>query len=575
MDATNSKQNARLSLVEEVNNRQNVKLTTVETYISQQSAKLTTFDTALAQQNAKLTASDTAIRQQSAKLTTFDTALAQQNAKLTASDTAIRQQSAKLTAVETALTQQSAKLTASEALIRQQSAKLTAVETALTQQSDKLTAAENVITQQNVKLIAAEMALSQQNTTVVAVETNLTAIETSVTQQSAKLKTVEATINTMASTMDDFAPPRQNKNDVCSNVKKACSQICFQLDGGYYVGSGWFYYDTLEDLKHGYFVTAAHCVMQVVDKSALRTLTRGFIQDPITSTWVKINASNVFYDGVADIALIKTEMDFTDHPHCCLKLAIGAQSAGDMCYVVGNPGGLDEDSISTGCIRDPHYCEPGGYQITDSIFVTCPGMGGNSGGPIVDEAGAVIGIYTFGMGESFGGGSNKDTLQHSLSTLKTPRSNRQKRYLGLDWFVPSPFLIAGYYPIDARFSSCVYVNKISPESPFANALSQGDLLLNARLPSGEMVEFGNTNNQKTPGVLIYYYEPVTIQIAYIKPNKQRIVTTIVLNKTYDDVSPLLDGPLQTGLLGRNTKLLDKMTSLESIDCLTHLNGTDA
>lgn len=68
---------------------------------------------------------------------------------------------------------------------------------------------------------------------------------------------------------------------------------------------------------------------------------------------------------------------------------------GDLCYVVGNPGGLDEDSISGGFIRDANYCEPSGYQITNSMYVNAPGMGGNSGGPIINKNGDVVGIYVW------------------------------------------------------------------------------------------------------------------------------------------------------------------------------------
>ena len=381
------------------------------------------------------------------------------------------------------------------------------------------------------------------------VDNAIAQLRNSVSQHDARLATAETAVRALRTALEEMPA-------VYANVKNACSQIYFQLGGRYFVGSGWFYYDAPGDLAHGYFVTAAHCAVKV-DNGTLHAMSRGFIQDPTTRNWTEIDVSKVFYDGVADIALIKTTIDLTNHPHCGLRLATTEPSAGDTCYVVGNPGGIDEDSISVGCVRDPHYTEPGGYQITDSVHVTCPGMGGNSGGPIVNKAGDVIGIYTFGRNgaECFGGGSNVNTLRASLSVLKSSRHNRQKRYMGFGWFVPSPFLMASYYSADARFRPCVCVNQVSPESPFAGILSPGDSLLSARLPNGHVVEFGNTSEQRTPGVLLDYYEPVVVQITYVKPNRERLVASVTLHRSYEDVSILLDEPLHTALSG--TRSMDR------------------
>jgi S1-C subfamily serine protease len=427
----------------------------------------------------------------------------------------------------------------------------------------KLTTAQQTINQSVIETTVvhqtAESGTGTVDTAIAQQTAQLRAVEASVSQQTAQLTTAETAIRTLRTALVEFQSESGVKL-VYTNVKDACSQIYFQLGGEYFVGSGWFYYDAPDDLMHGYFVTAAHCVMKV-DNGTLHTMSRGFIQDPTTCNWTEIDVSNVFYDGVADIALIKTTIDLTNHPHCGLRLATTDPSAGDTCYVVGNPGGIDEDSISVGCVRDPHYTEPDGYQITDSIHVTCPGMGGNSGGPIVNKAGGVIGIYTFGRNgaECFGGGSNVNTLRASLPVLKSLRHNRQKRYMGFGWFVPSPFLMASYYSADARFRTCVCVYQLSPESPFASILSPGDLLLSAQLPNGDVVEFGNTNEQKTPGVLLYYYEPIVVQITYVKPNRERLVASVTLQRAYEDVSILLDGPLQTVLCGRR--------SMQSLDRL--------
>jgi hypothetical protein len=175
-------------------------------------------------------------------------------------------------------------------------------------------------------------------------------------------------------------------------------------------------------------------------------------------------------------------------------------------------------------------------------------------------------MYTFGLGgdiENFGGGLNRDGLSKTLEILKTQQDNKQKRYLGLDWIIPGPFLIKDYYEPNQQFKPCIYIQTVCSNSPFYGVLDSGDLLLNATLPSGDIIEFGNCDNQRSPGILIYNYNLITIQISYIKKNQKIIKTeTINLNTTYYDLPIIFDGPLQTGLRERQsnrlTNIMNKM-----------------
>lgn len=340
-------------------------------------------------------------------------------------------------------------------------------------------------------------------------------------------------------------------------LQNATSQIVFKINNVTYIGSGFYYYDNNDDLKCGYFITAAHCIIELID-GVIHKISGAYIQNPINTKWTSINVANIFIDGIADVALIKTGIDLSNYSQFCLQINNDIVNAGDLCYVVGNPGGIDEDSISVGCVRDPNYCEPDGDQITDSILVSAPGMGGNSGGPIVNIKGNVIGIYTFGQTgtECFGGGSNQYVLKSTLSILKAGNDNKIKLYLGLNWnIINSTFQLNRYYPSQTSFdTSGVILSGINIHSPFygISKLTVNSLLLQCDILNADnsiikTIQFGNKNNQRTPGVLLYYPFNTKVKIYYKNIDDNTIYNQIVtLNILYKDVAESSDVPLATG-----------------------------
>jgi hypothetical protein len=325
---------------------------------------------------------------------------------------------------------------------------------------------------------------------------------------------------------------------VFAKARPACCQVCTVVNSTGRSGSGC--YIEMEPGKV-VFMTAAHCVVDRDDTTHGVVLASSiYVQDPASDRWVSVPTENVVYDGVADVAFcVVPGVSYDPLPmedtQKFLRLAGSVPAPGSRCFVFGNPAAVDEDSISEGIVRDGHYCEPSGSQKTDSIFVTCPAVGGNSGGPVLDEDGEVVGIYTFGMNEteSFGGGSNVDVLREVWA------AEGNKRFLGLQWHIPAALELSHFYQSLTFPVGGAVLEAVHPLSPFKDKVEVGSLLLGFEF-QGSFVRFGNLVAQRSPGVMYYLPENAELGLRFLVAGGGEQQTSVVLGTGFAEVDGALD-----------------------------------
>jgi serine protease Do len=149
------------------------------------------------------------------------------------------------------------------------------------------------------------------------------------------------------------------------------------------IGSG-FFID-----KRGYILTNHHVIESEVDPK-YEGYSRMFVRLSDSPAGERIPAKVVGYDKTFDLALVKTEIT----PQFVFG-GWGSQALtpGDRIYAIGSPAGL-EKTITSGIISAMGRRL---LQVGDSMQVDVPLNPGNSGGPLLDDKGDLIGIVFAGM----------------------------------------------------------------------------------------------------------------------------------------------------------------------------------
>jgi serine protease Do len=227
-------------------------------------------------------------------------------------------------------------------------------------------------------------------------------------------------------------------------------------------GSGFFITD------QGYIITNNH----VVEGTKEVTI--------VLSDGTEQKATIVGTDPYSDIAVLKTEGKV---PSVAALGNSDALNPGESVIAIGSPLGNFKNTVTVGVVSATgRSIDTGkGYQIEDLIQTDAAINHGNSGGPLVNLAGQVIGINTLivrntdsgDVAEGLGFAIPVNTAQ-AVAQQIIQKGYFARPYLGIS-FQPINPDIALRYNLPAQWG--VYVTRISSGSPASQAgLQEGDII---------------------------------------------------------------------------------------------------
>lgn len=266
--------------------------------------------------------------------------------------------------------------------------------------------------------------------------------------------------------------------------------------------------------QDGYLLTNNHVVEDATDLSV------------ILSDGTQAAASLVGTDIYADLAVLKTE---SSAPAWVTLGNSDEMDPGETVIAIGSPLGEFMNTVTTGVVSatgrtiDTGY----GYQIENLIQTDAAINQGNSGGPLVNLAGKVIGINNMivrgsgsgAVAEGLGFAIPTNTAQAVASQIMA-KGYFSRPYLGVRWQQVTPD-IASMYNLPAEWG--VYVRSVVSNSPASKAgIEQGDIITAiGGVALDETHSYMNTLYQYNAG------EEVTVDIVR---GRQQVQVTVVLEE---------------------------------------------
>lgn len=269
--------------------------------------------------------------------------------------------------------------------------------------------------------------------------------------------------------------------DAVAKVSPAVVTVINNLGGGQQAsGSGVFF------SAEGYLITNHHVVEGAQSLEVI-------YQDGTT-----IDARLIGSDPYADIAVLKvagTVPAYTDFGNS------DALNPGETVIAIGSPLGEFRNTVTVGVVSATGRSldTAANFQMTDLIQTDAAINHGNSGGPLVNLAGQIVGINTLVLRSSGTSADQAEGLGFAIASNTVQATATQliekgfvsHPYLGISWESVTP-AIASRYNLAAEWG--VYVTDVSADSPAAAAgLQVGDIITAVGdVPLDEDTAFINT-----------------------------------------------------------------------------------
>lgn len=255
----------------------------------------------------------------------------------------------------------------------------------------------------------------------------------------------------------------------------------------------------------GYIVTNYH-VIGNADSEVYVTLYGGDI----------VKGNTIWGNADLDLAIIKVEVSGLPY----MKLADSKNlTIGEEVYAVGNPLGFEfQRTVTAGIVSGINRSiEVDGAYMEDLIQTDASINSGNSGGPLINKKGEVIGINTIKVESAEGIGFAIPINQVKPVIEKVKETGEFKEvYLGIQCYDKE---MISRIDSSIRFNKGVYVYKVEKNSPAEKAgIKEGDILLSIQGDDVDTISglreilYSKNAEEKTEITLIRSSIPMSIEV---------------------------------------------------------------
>ena len=226
-----------------------------------------------------------------------------------------------------------------------------------------------------------------------------------------------------------------NSIGVYSQVINSVATITIRsASGSYYIGQGFWWTGPSQNV--GYLVTCSH-VIGDPDIASQPVCSNIWIHTTYPTNTIQfvdgVNLRVMGYDKISDVALI--QVVGSNYPRLSVVNSRTGVSIGETVSIVGYPSAFDVQSVTRGVVRDNK--SQAASDLMESVMTDASIYGGNSGGPMLNNSGAWMGILSWGITgeENLNGGVAsylaQPILQYYLDNFTGSVVSYPKGYLGI------------------------------------------------------------------------------------------------------------------------------------------------
>jgi len=201
-----------------------------------------------------------------------------------------------------------------------------------------------------------------------------------------KVATLQTQISALTEALGNYSQTsigNVSLSELYENVKDSVVLIRGQGVQGEVAGSGFVYYYSSDFFSGPVVITNYHVVQGTQTRSVIFTNGNAYSAQILGS------------DAYADLAVLSVDGASVDEFEPLPIVSSSLLKVGDLVIVVGNPYELI-GSVTTGIVSQLGRAIPeelaGGYSIANVIQISAPLNPGNSGGPLLNSKGQVVGI---------------------------------------------------------------------------------------------------------------------------------------------------------------------------------------